>query len=370
MMNDFQELWEKILLDHKEHLKRGYYNATGEFPEEEMLEKAVTGIGNNKVEINPRNEERHEAVMELQRNQERVLVSAPDPGREPAMVAVVVAGRTNAQTEPESVDQSPWSNLPPELLLDIIQRVEESQTTWPARAAVVFCAAVCRSWREITKEIVKNPEQCGRLTFPISLKQVVLFLYRTFESIENELLPGPRESPIRCYIRRDRATSTYLLFHGLMPSKGERDKLLLAARKFRRATCTDFVVSMVADEFSRASHTSNFFGTKFTIYDSQSPCDWIIPSTTRSSRRSYSKQAPPKLSSSNCGICTITYELNVLRTRGPRRMHCVLHSIPVSAIQEGGTAPTPVAFGKSFEEQLSSLTNSKGKEPVADTSYN
>ncbi|KAE8665892.1 Tubby-like F-box protein 5 [Hibiscus syriacus] len=239
-----------------------------------------------------------------------------------------------SQTEPESVDQSPWSNLLPELLLDIIQRVEESETTWPARAAVVSCAAVCRSWREITKEIVKNPEQCGRLTFPISLKQ-----------------PGPRESPIQCYIRRDKATSTYLLFHGLMPSEGERDKLLLAARKFRRATCT-----------------SNFFGTKFTIYDSQSPCDWIIPSTTQSSRRSYSKQAPPKLSSSNCSICTITYELNVLRTRGPRRMDCILHSIPVSAIQEGGTAPTPLAFGKSFEEQLSSLTSSKGKEPVTGTS--
>ncbi|KAE8697296.1 Tubby-like F-box protein 6 [Hibiscus syriacus] len=239
-----------------------------------------------------------------------------------------------AQAEPESIDQSPWSNLPPELLLDIIQRVEGSETAWPARAAVVFCAAVCRSWRGITKEIVKNPEQCGRLTFPISLKQ-----------------PGPRESPIQCYIRRDRATSTYLLFHGLMPSEGSRDKLLLAARKVRRATCTDFVVSL------------------FTIYDGQSPCDWIIPSTTtRSSRRFYSKQASPKLSSSNCNICTITYELNVLRTRGPRRIHCILHSIPVSAIQEGGTAPTPLAFGKSSDEQLFSLTSSKGKEPVTDTS--
>ncbi|GMI67287.1 tubby like protein 2 [Hibiscus trionum] len=260
-----------------------------------------------------------------------------------------------AQTEPESADQSPWANLPPELLLDIIQRVEESETAWPARAVVVFCAAVCRSWREITKEIVKNPEQCGRLTFPISLKQ-----------------PGPRESPIQCYIRRDRATSTYLLFHGLMPSEGERDKLLLAARKVRRATCTDFIVSLVADEFSRASSTyvgrSNFFGTKFMIYDGQPPCDSIIPSTTRSSRRFYSKQVSPKLSSSNYNICTITYELNVLRTRGPRRMHCILDLIPMSSIQEGGTAPPPLAFGKSFDEQLSSLTSSKGNEPVTNTS--
>ncbi|KAG4118900.1 hypothetical protein ERO13_D11G046800v2 [Gossypium hirsutum] len=262
-----------------------------------------------------------------------------------------------APTESESVEQSPWANLPPELLLDIIQRVEESETAWPARAVVVFCAAVCRSWREITKEIVQTPEQCGRLTFPISLKQ-----------------PGPHESPIQCYIRRDRATSTYLLFYGLVPSEGESDKLLLAARKVRRATCTDFVISLVADDFSRASYTyvgklrSNFFGTKFTIHDSQPPCDSIIPSSTRSSRRFHSKQVFPKLSSSNYNIGTITYELNVLRTRGPRRMHCVLHSIPMSSIQEGGTAPTPLAFRQSFDEQLSPLISSKGKEPVTNPS--
>ncbi|XP_022751391.1 tubby-like F-box protein 2 isoform X1 [Durio zibethinus] len=262
-----------------------------------------------------------------------------------------------APPESEFAEQSPWANLPPELLLDIIQRVEESETAWPARAVVLFCAAVCRSWREITKEIVKTPEQCGRLTFPISLKQ-----------------PGPRESPIQCYIRRDRATSTYLLFHGLVPSEGERDKLLLAARKVRRATCTDFVISLVADDFSRASNTyvgklrSNFLGTKFTIYDSQPPCDSMIPSTTRSNHRFHSKQVSPRLPACNYSIGTITYELNVLRTRGPRRMHCILHSIPVSAIQEGGTAPTPLAFPQSIDEQLSSLPSSKGKEPVIDTS--
>ncbi|KAE8664243.1 Tubby-like F-box protein 5 [Hibiscus syriacus] len=143
-----------------------------------------------------------------------------------------------APLEPELTEQSPWANLPPELLSDIIQRVEDSETAWPARTVVVFCAAVCRSWREITNEIVKTPEQCGRLTFPISLKQ-----------------PGPRESPIQCYIRRDRTASTYLLFCGLVPSEGERNKLLLAARKVRRATCTDFVISLVADDFSRASNT-------------------------------------------------------------------------------------------------------------------
>lgn len=76
-------------------------------------------------------------------------------------------------TSSSDAEQGQWANLPPELLLDIIQRVEESETSWPARAAVVFCGSVCRSWREITKEIVKSPEECGKLTFPASLKQVM-----------------------------------------------------------------------------------------------------------------------------------------------------------------------------------------------------
>ncbi|XP_022775323.1 tubby-like F-box protein 5 isoform X2 [Durio zibethinus] len=162
--------------------------------------------------------------------------------------------------------------------------------------------------------------------------------------------------------------------HLIEAAEGENDKLLLAARKLRKATCTDFIVSLVADDFSRASNTyvgklrSNFLGTKFTIYDSQPPCDSIIPSYTRSNRRFHSKRVSPRLPACNYSIGTITYELNVLRTRGPRRMHCILHSIPVSAVQEGGITPTTSAFPKSFDEQLSPLPGSKGKEPVLDTS--
>lgn len=81
------------------------------------------------------------------------------------------------------IEQGRWANLPPELLLDIIKRVEESETSWPSRAVVVFCASVCKSWREITKGIVKTPEQCGRLTFRISLKQVMTPLLPFMSSI-------------------------------------------------------------------------------------------------------------------------------------------------------------------------------------------
>lgn len=74
----------------------------------------------------------------------------------------------------DSVEQGQWANLLPELLCDIIQRVEASETSWPARRDVVACGSVCRSWREITKQTVITPEKCGLLTFPISLKQVSL----------------------------------------------------------------------------------------------------------------------------------------------------------------------------------------------------
>ncbi|XAR73856.1 hypothetical protein NMG60_11007964 [Bertholletia excelsa] len=259
-------------------------------------------------------------------------------------------------TPSESIEQGQWANLPPELLLDIIRRVEESETSWPARTVVVFCASVCKSWRDITKEIVKTPEECGRLTFPISLKQ-----------------PGPRDSPIQCYIKRDRATSIYRLHFGLSPSEFENDKLLLAAKKIRRATCVDFVISLVADDFSRASNTyvgklrSNFLGTKFTIYDSQPPSDATTQQSSRSSRRFQAKQVSPKVPACSYSVATITYELNVLRTRGPRRMHCVMHSIPVSSIQEGGTAPTPMSFPQS-NEKIAFSPSLKGKEPIIDFS--
>lgn len=257
----------------------------------------------------------------------------------------------------EQIQQGQWANLPPELLLDIIRRVEETETSWPARAVIVFCASVCKTWREITREIVKTPEECGRLTFPISLKQ-----------------PGPREFPIQCFIRRDRATSIYRLYFGLTPSEDESDKLLLAAKKIRRATSTDFVISLVADDFSRASNKyvgklrSNFIGTKFTVYDSQPPIDAPVHQS-RSSRRFNAKQVSPRLPACNYSVATISYELNVLRTRGPRRMHCIMDTIPVSSIQDGGSAPTPMSFPLPFDDKSSTPSVSKAKEAIRDPSF-
>lgn len=70
------------------------------------------------------------------------------------------------------VQETPWANLPLELLRDVIKRLEESESAWPARKHVVACASVCRSWRDMCKEIVQRPEVSGKITFPVSLKQV------------------------------------------------------------------------------------------------------------------------------------------------------------------------------------------------------
>ncbi|XAR53101.1 hypothetical protein NMG60_11021505 [Bertholletia excelsa] len=232
--------------------------------------------------------------------------------------------------QPLVIQTSRWANLPPELLCDVIKRLEESESTWPARRHVVACAAVCRTWRSMCKEIVKSPEFCGKLTFPVSLKQ-----------------PGPRDGTIQCFIKRDKSNLTYHLFLCLSPALlVENGKFLLSAKRTRRTTCTEYVISMDADNISRSSNTyigklrSNFLGTKFIIYDTQPPYSGaFVPPAGRTSRRFYSKKVSPKVPTGSYNISQITYELNVLGTRGPRRMHCVMHSIPASALDAGGSVP-------------------------------
>ncbi|KAK7412096.1 hypothetical protein VNO78_03543 [Psophocarpus tetragonolobus] len=255
--------------------------------------------------------------------------------------------------QPLVIQNSRWASLPPELLFDIIRRLEESENTWPARKHVVACAAVCQSWRTMCKEIVKSPEFCGKLTFPVSLKQ-----------------PGPRDGIIQCFIKRDKSNLTYHLFLCLSPALlVENGKFLLSAKRTRRTTYTEYVISMDADNISRSSNTyigklrSNFLGTKFIIYDTQPPyssAHICPPGTGRTSRRFYSKKVSPKVPSGSYNIAQVTYELNVLGTRGPRKMHCVMHSIPASALDAGGTVPgQPELLPRSLEDSFRSISFSK-----------
>lgn len=73
IMNGFQALREKIMADYKDGLRRRYYNATGEYPSEEVIEEIVSGKGKIQVfeekgERNLENRERHEAMMDIWRS--------------------------------------------------------------------------------------------------------------------------------------------------------------------------------------------------------------------------------------------------------------------------------------------------------------
>ncbi|XP_057489227.1 tubby-like F-box protein 3 isoform X2 [Actinidia eriantha] len=235
--------------------------------------------------------------------------------------------------EIDALKQSCWANMPQELLREVLVKIEASERGWPLRRSVVACAGVCRSWREIMKEVVRTPEASGKLTFPISVKQ-----------------PGPRESLLQCFIRRNRSTQTYYLYLNLTQALADDGKFLLAARKCRRPTCTDYNISLHAADMSKGSSTyigklrSNFLGTKFIIYDGLPPHDGAKIMKSRSTRLVGSKQVSPRIPAGNYPVAHISYELNVLGSRGPRRMHCVMDAIPSSSIEPGGVAPTQTEF--------------------------
>ncbi|EOA28840.1 hypothetical protein CARUB_v10025079mg [Capsella rubella] len=258
----------------------------------------------------------------------------------------------------DAFKQSCWASMPPELLRDVLMRIELSEDTWPSRKNVVSCAGVCRNWREIVKEIVKVPEVSSKLTFPISLKQ-----------------PGPRGSLVQCYIMRNRSNQTYYLYLGLNQAAASNDdgKFLLAAKRFRRPTCTDYIISLNSDDVSRGSNTyigklrSNFLGTKFTVYDAQPTNPGAQVTRTRSSRLLSLKQVSPRIPSGNFPVAHISYELNVLGSRGPRRMQCVMDAIPASAVEPGGTAPTQTELVHSNLDSFPSFSFFRSKSIRAES---
>lgn len=229
----------------------------------------------------------------------------------------------------DGMEQSCWGNMPYEILRDVLIKLEKSESEWPMRSNVIACAGVCRSWREIMQEIVRAPVFNGRITFPISVKQ-----------------PGPRDNIIKCFIKRNRFMQTYTLYLSLTNALAEDGKFLLAARKFRRATYNDYVISFHASDMVKGDSThigkirSNFLGTKFTIYDSKLPHVGSKIKRSCSTRIISPNMVSPSVSVKNCAVAHISYDSNVVGSRGPRKMVCVLNGIPVTAI-ETGVASTP-----------------------------
>ncbi|XP_010696418.2 tubby-like F-box protein 3 [Beta vulgaris subsp. vulgaris] len=257
----------------------------------------------------------------------------------------------------DALKQSCWANMPPELLREVLMRIEKSEGIWPPRRHVVACAGVCRSWRDIMKEIVKTPEVSAKLTFPISLKQ-----------------PGSRDTLIQCYIKRHRGSQTYYLFLALSSASYDDGKFLLAARKCRRPTCTDYIISLNPEYVSKGSSTyigklrSNFLGTKFTIYDTQPSNAGASMTRSRSTKLVGSKQVSPRIPAGNYPVGHISYELNVLGSRGPRRMQCSMDTIPASAIEPGGLAPTQTEFVINSVDSFPSISFFRSKSIRVDNS--
>ncbi|KAF5948624.1 hypothetical protein HYC85_014581 [Camellia sinensis] len=239
-----------------------------------------------------------------------------------------------------------WSNMLPELLGEIIRRVEASEDRWPIRQNVVACACVCKRWRGVTREIVRSPFRSGQITFPSCLKQ-----------------PGPRDSPLQCLIRRNKKNSTFYLYLAFT----DMGKFLLAARRYRHGAHTEYVISLDADDMSQGSNayvgklSSDFLGTNFTIYDSQPPHSGAKPSSSRSCRRFASKQISPQVPAGNFEVGQVCYKFNLLKSRGPRRMLCSL-KCPCSGETEANK-PQDNSDTKKPESATPSFTVLRNKAP-------
>ncbi|CAI9776855.1 unnamed protein product [Fraxinus pennsylvanica] len=254
------------------------------------------------------------------------------------MAAADAGKMKNSNSDSKNMDENIdnyccWLNLPSELMREVLVKIEESESKWPERKHVVACAGVCKSWREAIKEVVRTLENSRKITFPISVKQ-----------------PGPRDSLVQCFIKRNSSTQTFYLYLSLSQALADDGKFLLAARKYRRATCTDYIISLSADDMSKGSGTyvgklrSNFLGTKFVVYDALPPHLGVKMAKSSSTRMVGSKQIFPGVPASSYPVAHISYELNVMGARGPRRMQCIMDAIPASTVKPGGVAPTQMDF--------------------------
>uniref|UniRef100_A0A0E0L5P3 Tubby C-terminal domain-containing protein n=1 Tax=Oryza punctata TaxID=4537 RepID=A0A0E0L5P3_ORYPU len=131
--------------------------------------------------------------------------------------------------------------------------------------------------------------------------------------------PGPKDFPIQCFVKRNKKKSMLYLYLGLLNGTMDKGKFLMAARRFRRGPHTEYVISLDADDLSQGS---NAYVGKL----SQLPYDGAKASSTRSSqrfgsnRRFGSRRICPQISAGNFDVGHISYKYNLLKSRGPRRM--------------------------------------------------
>ena len=137
--------------------------------------------------------------------------------------------------------------------------------------------------------------------------------------------PGPLDAPVQCHIVR-RVTKGYLPGRnfpeyflyldgpGAKPGDPTNEaKFLLSARKRKKSKSSNYVISLDEEDMARQSGNffaklrSNFLGTEFTIFDKGS----------KPGEKPDGKSAglEPRQD-----LGAVTYDYNVLGTRGPRKM--------------------------------------------------
>ena len=115
------------------------------------------------------------------------------------------------------------------------------------------------------------------------------------------MTPAPSSRPVLCYIVRDKGSAKMYPKYSLFLEDGNR--FLLSARKRKKSRSSNYLLSLHKDELARDAPSffgkvrSNFVGTDFLIFDKGDKQD--------GSRQEY-------------GV--VTYQYNVLGTRGPRKM--------------------------------------------------
>ncbi|KAM9813767.1 tubby-related protein 3-like [Neosynchiropus ocellatus] len=137
-----------------------------------------------------------------------------------------------------------------------------------------------------------------------------------FDNLEKFVLePAPQGVTVKCRVTRDQRgmdKSLYPLYY--LHLDNEKKTFLLAGRKRKKSTTSNYLISIDATDLSRGGDNfvgklrSNLMGTKFTVFDNA-----MNP-----------ERALPDLSNARQELAGIIYETNVLGMKGPRRMTVII----------------------------------------------
>ncbi|XP_048840216.1 tubby-related protein 1 isoform X2 [Brienomyrus brachyistius] len=137
-----------------------------------------------------------------------------------------------------------------------------------------------------------------------------------FDDLEEFVLqPAPQGITIKCKVTRDKRGRD----RGFYPTyylhlDNEKKAFLLAGRKRKKSTTSNYLISTDATDLSRGGENyigklrSNLMGTKFTVFD-----DGLNPD-----------RALPDLSNARQELAAVIYGTNVLGFMGPRKMTVII----------------------------------------------